>query len=132
MTTKRHTHSFIEKISGSITKASGSNLVIVASFIFVLVWIISGPFFNFSQNWLQIVNTFSSIVTFLMVFLIQKAQNKDYLAIQIKLNELLSSHELANNQMVNVENKSEEELEFINEKYSKIGAARKPRSPKTD
>jgi|GEM_PF-2515576 len=130
MNASHNKHSNIERMASNTVKASGSNLVIILSFSLVILWALVGPIFNFSQNWLQIINTGSSIITFLMVFLIQKAQNKDYLAIQIKLNELLASHELANNNMVDIENKSEQELEIIKEKYSKMGMRKKNRELK--
>ncbi len=114
-------HSWIEIFASSITKASGSNWVIISSFIVILLWVISGPFFNYSADWHLIINTGTSVITFLMVFLIQKAQSKDYLAIQIKLNELLASHEIANTSIVNIENMSEEELQVLQKYYSRIG-----------
>ena len=132
MSTLQNKHSIIERFASNTIKASGSNLMIVFSFSIVILWALAGPIFNFSQNWIQIINTGSSIFTFLMVFLIQKAQNKDYMAIQIKLNELLASHELASNSIVDIENKSEFELEKIQEKYSKMAMRKKAKDLKME
>jgi low affinity Fe/Cu permease len=107
-----------ERFAISVTKATGSTGAFILAFILVLVWAISGPFFHYSENWQLVINTGTTIITFLMVFLIQKAQNKDSLAVQLKLNELVAAHEFASNRLVNVENLSEEELKIIQKYYS--------------
>ena len=84
--------------------------MLVIAFGAVAIWAATGPFFHYSENWQLIINTGTTIITFLMVFLIQKAQNKDSMAIQLKLNELVAAHEFASNRLVNIENISEEEL----------------------
>ncbi len=109
-----------ERFAGSVSKATGSTAAFVIAFIIVIAWVISGPFFHYSENWQLIINTGTTIITFLMVFLIQKAQNKDSLAIQLKLNELVAAHEFASNRLVNVENLSEEELKVIQKYYSRL------------
>jgi low affinity Fe/Cu permease len=86
----------------------------------IVVWLIAGPIFHFSENWLLIINTFTSVVTFLMVFLIQKAHNKDSLAIQLKLNELVAAHDSANNRLVNAEHRPEEELKDMQKDYFRL------------
>ncbi len=116
-----HPRNWVERIATTITKAAGSNLAIIIAFLLVFVWLVTGPIFDFSVAWQMIMSSFTSIITFLMVFLIQKSQNKDYLAIQIKLNELVSSHEVANNSVVNIENLSEEELEMVHKYYLNLG-----------
>jgi len=78
----------------------------------VLIWAITGPVFDFSETWQLVINTGTTIVTFLMVFLIQKAQNKDSLAIQLKLNELVAAHEFASNRLVDIESMKEYELKL--------------------
>src|ERR1700740_1427751 len=85
-----------------------------------IIWAVSGPFFHYSENWQLVINTGTTIVTFLMVFLIQKAQNKDSLAIQLKLNELIAAHEFASNRLVNVENMTEDELKVIQKYYARL------------
>ena len=111
---------FIEKLAGRVTTATGSTPAIVIAFLIVFVWAVSGPFFHYSEDWQMIINTGTTIITFLMVFLIQKSQNKDSLAIQLKLNELVAAHEFASNRLVNVENMSEEELKVIQKYYGTL------------
>jgi low affinity Fe/Cu permease len=110
-----------ERFATSVTKATGSTTAFIVAFILVIVWGATGPIFHYSENWQLVINTGTTIITFLMVFLIQKAQNKDSLAIQLKLNELVAAHEFASNRLVNVENLSEEELLVIQKYYSRIG-----------
>ena len=74
----------------------------------VLIWLVSGPFFDYSDTWQLVINTGTTIITFLMVFLIQKTQNKDSIAIQIKLNELIACNNKASNRLVDIEDISEE------------------------
>ena len=79
-----------------------------------------GPVFHYSENWQLVINTGTTIVTFLMVFLIQKSQNKESIAVQLKLNELVAAHEFASNRLVDVENMTEVELKVIQKYYSKL------------
>jgi low affinity Fe/Cu permease len=111
---------FIEKVAWNVTTATGSNAAIICAFCAVVLWSISGPIFHYSQTWLMVMNTTTTIITFLVVFFIQKAQNKDSLAIQLKLNELLVAHELASNKMVNVEDMTEDELKIIQKYYDRL------------
>ncbi len=114
------TPSLSERFAVSVTKATGSTAAFIVAFFLVLVWAVSGPFFHYSENWQLVINTGTTIITFLMVFLIQKGQNKDSLAIQLKLNELVAAHEFASNRLVNVENMSEEEMKVIQKYYSRL------------
>ena len=109
-----------ERFAAAVTKATGSTAAFILAFLAVLVWAVSGPLFHYSENWQLVINTGTTIITFLMVFLIQKAQNKDSLAIQLKLNELVAAHEFASNRLVNVENMSEEEMKVIQKYYSSL------------
>ena len=111
---------FFEKAASHVTNASGSNAAIVFAFSIVLFWLICGPIVNYSEQWQLIINTSTTIITFLMVFLIQKSQNKDALAMHLKLNELVAAHELASNRLVDIENMSEQELKVIQKYYSKL------------
>ncbi len=111
---------FFESFASGVTKATGNTSASILAFLFVILWAASGPLFHYSENWQLVINTATNVITFLMVFLIQKSQNKDSLAIQLKLNELVASHEFASNRMVNVEDMSEEELKIIQKYYSKI------------
>ena len=109
-----------EKISNTITTYSGSTPVFLVAVGLILVWGFSGPVFHFSNTWLLIVNTGTSIITFLMVFLIQKAQNKDSLAIQLKLNELVASNEYSSNSLVDIESMTEEEMIIVQKYYHRL------------
>jgi low affinity Fe/Cu permease len=106
-----------EKVSNTITTYSGSSPVFIAAVLLILIWGISGPVFHFSNTWLLIVNTGTSIITFLMVFLIQKSQNKESIAVQLKLNELIAASHHASNRLLNIQDLSEEELKTLYEHY---------------
>jgi low affinity Fe/Cu permease len=109
-----------DNLSTKVTKAAGSTTAFVSAFAIVFIWAITGPFFHYSETWQLFINTGTTIVTFLMVFLIQKAQNKDSLAIQLKLNELVAAHEFASNRLVDIENITEDELRVIQKYYSRL------------
>jgi low affinity Fe/Cu permease len=111
---------FFEKFAGTVSKLTGSTRAFIIAFLMVLIWGATGPFFHYSEGWQMVINTGTTIITFLMVFLIQKAQNKDSLAIQLKLNELVAAHEFASNRLVNVEQMSEEEMKVIQKYYSRL------------
>ena len=109
-----------EIFAASVTKATGSTLAFIIALLIVLIWAISGPIFHYSETWLTIIGIGTNIITFLMIFLIQRGQNKDSLAIQLKLNELVAAHEFASNRLLNVENMTEDELRVIHKYYSKL------------
>lgn len=111
-----------ERFSNWATTATGSSGAFIIAVLLVVVWAITGPFFNFSETWQLVINTGTTIVTFLMVFLIQKAQNKDSKAIQIKLNELIAAHEKASNRIVDIEDLTEKELDKLHKYYEKLSA----------
>jgi len=119
-TTELHRGNFFERFSSKVTQVTGSSLAFIFALGAVVVWAVMGPFFHFSENWQLVINTGTTIITFLMVFLIQKSQNKDSLAIQLKLNELVAAHEFASNRLVNVENMTEDELKVIKKYYCKL------------
>jgi low affinity Fe/Cu permease len=99
----------------------------------VVLWLITGPFFGFSDTWQLIINTGTTIVTFLMVFLIQNTQNRDSEAMHIKLDELIRAVEGAHNALLNLEDLGEKELDSIRADYIKLAqAARQPLRPKED
>jgi low affinity Fe/Cu permease len=109
-----------ERFARSVTKATGSTAAFIVAVSLIVVWAITGPFFHYSSNWQLVINTGTTIITFLMVFLIQKAQNKDSMAIQLKLDELVAAHQFASNRLVDVENMSEEELKVIQKYYARL------------
>lgn len=110
----------LERFSHGVTKATGSSLAFIIAVAVVLVWLISGPFFGFSDTWQLVINTGTTIVTFLMVFLIQRAQNKDALAIHLKLNEIVAAMEGASNRLIDVEDLSEAEIIALRRYYRKL------------
>jgi low affinity Fe/Cu permease len=120
METSRHKNNLFEIFATKVSQFAGSTYAFFIAFSFVIIWAIVGPVFHFSEDWQLIINTGTTIITFLMVFLIQKSQNKDSLAIQLKLNELVAAHEFASNRMVSVEDMTEEELKTIKKYYSKL------------
>jgi len=110
----------MERFSSTVSRKTGSSGAFVLACFIVLVWGASGPIFHYSENWQLVINTGTTIITFLMVFLIQKAQNKDSMAIQLKLDELVAAHEFASNILVSVENMSESEMSVIKKYYAKL------------
>lgn len=113
-------HPLFERIALKATKATGSTYAFLIAFTVIIAWLISGPIFNYSDTWQLVINTGTTIITFLMVFLIQKAQNKDAMAIQLKLNELVAANELASNRLVSIEDMTEDELNVLRRYYSKL------------
>jgi low affinity Fe/Cu permease len=109
-----------ERFSNWATMATGSSAAFIIAISVIIVWLISGPIFKYSDTWQLIINTGTTIVTFLMVFLIQKSQNKDSKAIHLKLNEILASHEGSSNRMVDIEDLTEEELDQLHKFYVKL------------
>ena len=85
-----------------------------------MIWAVTGPLFRFSDTWQLVINTGTTIITFLMVFVIQQSQNKDSLALQLKLNELIASDEKASNRLIVVEDLTQSELETLKKFYIKL------------
>lgn len=112
--------SFFERFSNRVTSWAGSSYAFSGAFLIILAWAASGPFFDFSETWQLVINTGTTIITFLMVFLIQKSQNKDSKAIQLKLNELIAADERASNRMVDLEDMTEEELDRLHKFYERL------------
>jgi low affinity Fe/Cu permease len=111
---------FFDKICAKVTKVTGTPLVSAIAFLIVIAWALLGPVFNFSDTWQLVINTGTTIITFLMVFLIQQSQNKDTIAIQLKLNELIAANKSASNQLVDIEDLTESELETVKKFYIKL------------
>ena len=118
--TAEHQPHFFERFSSRVARAAGSTPAFFSALAIVVIWAVSGPFFHYSETWQLVINTGTTIITFLMVFLIQKAQNKESMAIQLKLNELVAAHEFASNRLVDVENMTEEELLVIQRYYARL------------
>ncbi|WP_134088487.1 low affinity iron permease family protein [Olivibacter sp. XZL3] len=109
-----------EHVANKFTQWSGSSWAFGIAFGLIIGWAISGPVFGFSDTWQLVINTGTTIVTFLMVFLIQKTQNKDSKAIHLKLNELVAASYKASNRLVDVEDLTEEELDTLHKYYQLI------------
>jgi low affinity Fe/Cu permease len=109
-----------ERFSTVITRFTGTTTAFGLALGAIVVWAVLGPVFGFSDTWQLVINTSTTIVTFLMVFLIQRTQNKDSLAIHLKLNELVSAVEGANNRLIDVEALSEHELETLHRYYAEL------------
>ena len=109
-----------ERFSNWATNATGSSAAFIIAALTVVIWAVTGPVFKYSETWQLVINTGTTIVTFLMVFLIQKSQNKDSKAIHLKLNEILASHEGTSNRMVDIENLTEEELDKLHKFYERL------------
>ncbi len=109
--------SLFERFANAATKFTGSSPAFIGAALIVMLWAITGPLFDYSETWQLVINTGTTIITFLMVFLIQKAQNKDGKAIQLKLNELIAAHERASNRMVDIEDLTEAELDQLHKFY---------------
>ena len=112
--------SFFGRMAEIITKFSGSTAAFVAAATIVLVWGTTGPLFHYSETWQLVINTGTTIVTFLMVFLIQRAQNKDSLVLHLKLNELIAATQGASNRLINAQDFSEEEIKVLHDFYSAL------------
>ena len=109
-----------ERLSGHETKWAGSSWAFVLALGVILVWGITGPLFGYSDTWQLVINTGTTIVTFLMVFLIQRTQNKDSRAIHLKLNELVAAMPGSSNRLISVEDLSEDEIRILHEHYAKL------------
>ncbi|MEO7529840.1 MAG: low affinity iron permease family protein [Sediminibacterium sp.] len=104
---------WFEKASTRITKATGSPYAVLMAVFVILLWLLTGSLFHYSDTWQLVINTGTTIITFVMVFIIQHSQNKDTTAIQLKLNELIASNDKASNRLVNIEDLTEEELNTL-------------------
>jgi low affinity Fe/Cu permease len=109
-----------ELLSEAVTRATGTTAAFGAAVGIVLVWAAVGPVFNYSDTWQLVINTGTTVVTFLMVFLIQRSQNKDAVAIHLKLDELVAAIEGASNRLIDVEALSEKELAALRKHYAEL------------
>jgi low affinity Fe/Cu permease len=110
----------LSRFATRATQATGSTAAFIAAVTVIIVWGISGPLFHYSDTWQLVINTGTTIVTFLMVFLIQRTQNKDSLAVQLKLNEIVAAMEGASNRLISVEDLSEEELKVLSIHFKRL------------
>ncbi|HET9265457.1 MAG TPA: low affinity iron permease family protein [Vicinamibacterales bacterium] len=115
----------LERFSTIVTRWTGGTRAFATACAIVLVWAATGPLFGYSDTWQLVINTGTTIVTFLMVFLIQRTQNKDSMAIQLKLNELVAAMQGASNRLIDVEDLSEDELKILHTHYARLVAIAK-------
>jgi low affinity Fe/Cu permease len=111
---------WMERIALVATHWSGSTAAFILAMTVVLLWLFTGPLFKFSDTWQLVINTGTTIVTFLMVFLIQRSQNKEAVALQLKLNELVAAIEGASNRLINIEDLSEAEIATLHKHYNTL------------
>ena len=122
----------LEKFSRQATVWSGSSWAFIVALATIIVWGATGPIFHYSDTWQLVINTGTTIVTFLMVFLIQRAQNKESLAVQLKLDEIVASLEGASNRLIDVESMSEAEVKDLHRRYQELGRLLKQRGKETE
>jgi low affinity Fe/Cu permease len=112
----------LERVSRAVTEWVGTSWAFAAALAVIVVWAVTGPLFGFSDTWQLVVNTGTTIVTFLMVFLIQRAQNQDARAVHLKLNEIVAALQGASNRLVNVEDLTEDEVRLLHRHYARLVA----------
>ena len=119
---------FFNRFSNSVTKVTGRPMAFILATLIIIVWAVTGPIFHFSDTWQLVINTGTTIITFLMVFVIQHSQNKDTVAIQLKLNELIAASCDASNRLIAIEELTDDELEVIKKYYTHLSQAAKNES----
>jgi low affinity Fe/Cu permease len=110
----------LERLSLAATEWAGSSWAFTIACLLIVAWLVTGPIFHFSDTWQLVINTGTTIVTFLMVFLIQRAQNKESKAVQLKLNELVASIQGSSNRLIDVESLSEKEIQVLRQHYQAL------------
>lgn len=109
-----------EKFAARVTKLTGKPIAFIIAFIIIIGWAVTGPIFKYSNTWQLVINTGTTIITFLMVFVIQQSQNKDTIALQLKLNELIAASPDTSNRLIEVEELSAKELELLKKFYIRL------------
>src|SRR5215471_7793968 len=112
--------SWLERMSAKATVWAGSSAAFALAVLVIVIWAVTGPLFKFSDTWQLVINTGTTIVTFLMVFLIQRSQNKDSLAIHLKLNELVAAMGGASNRLISAEDLTEDEVKILREHFRRL------------
>lgn len=110
----------LERVSTAATKWTGSSWAFALAVLVIVAWAVTGPFCGYSDTWQLTINTGTTIVTFLMVFLIQRGQNKESMAVQLKLNELVAAVQGASNRLINVEDLTEDEVRVLHQHYCEL------------
>ena len=115
----------LERFSTATTQWTGGTTAFALACGIIVAWVLSGPIFHYSDTWQLVINTGTTIVTFLMVFLIQRTQNKDSLALHLKLNELVAAMQGASNRLIDVESLTEPELQALHKHFGTLAAMAK-------
>src|SRR3990167_511906 len=116
---RNHVHPF-GAFARWVATATGRPVAFILAALVILVWLVTGPIFHFSDTWQLVINTGTTIITLLMVFLIQNTQNRDSVAVQVKLDELIRSDGDAHNALMDLEELTEEELKAIKDRYERL------------
>ena len=116
----RDMNEIFRKTSAKVATIAGKASTFLIAVSTIILWLISGPLFNFSDTWQLAINTTTTIITFLMVFLIQNTQNRDSKAMHLKLDELINVTRAANNKLIEIEEDTDEEMNDLEEKFKKI------------
>jgi low affinity Fe/Cu permease len=114
---------WFSRFASSTAQFVGQPMVFFVAVVMLVLWAVSGPYFHYSDTWQLIINTSTTIITFLVVFLIQNTQNRDAKALHLKLDELIRSHHPANDDLIDIQKLSDEELDALEERYQKIREA---------
>ena len=117
---KKGVGKIFDHFSTIVTKVTGKPIAFIVAFAIIIIWAISGPIFGFSDTWQLVINTGTTIITFLMVFIIQQSQNKDVVAVHLKLNELIAATKGASNRLIDVEDLTPKELDTLKNFYIKL------------
>jgi low affinity Fe/Cu permease len=115
-------HNFFNRFSKWASRATGRPAAFILAFLVIVAWGVTGPMFKYSDTWQLVINTGTTIVTFLMVFLIQNTQNRDTQALQVKLDELIRVTEGAHNALLDLEEIDDGDLELIRDRYQKLAS----------
>ena len=110
----------LEQFSSWVTAAAGSTVGFTLASLMIVVWLVTGATFHYSDTWQLVMNTITSIITFLMVFLLQRSQNKESMAVQLKLNELVAAVLGASNRLIDIEDLNEQELKTLHRHYQRL------------
>lgn len=110
----------LERFSGAVARWTGGSWAFSLALTIIVVWAVTGPIFGFSDTWQLVINTGTTIVTFLMVFLIQRSQNKDTMALHLKLNEIVAALDGASNRLIDIEDLTEPELQVLHAHYRRL------------
>lgn len=111
---------YFRKIAHKMGELTGSGSAFMLALIFIIIWLLSGDYYNYSDTWQLVINTSTTIITFLMVFLIQNMQNRDTKSMQLKLDEIIRSIRSARNDFVDIEDTSDEEIEKLGKDFKKL------------